>query len=389
MSATIRQLTRPPRHHWFGYYDKLQIDPGGRRVLGMEVDFEHRSPEADDVIRLGMIDLEDGDRWIELGESRAWCWQQGCMLQWRPGSDTEIVWNDREGDRFVCHILDVETGKRRTLPQPIYTLSPDGRTAMGTDFRRIQDLRPGYGYPGITDPNRDVSAPEDAGIYRLDLETGASQQVISIAEMAAVPFSGGDNTGATHYFNHLLFSPDGSRFIFLHRWRLADGSRRTRMATACPDGSEVRAVDESGRASHFIWRDPEHILAWTWRPSHESRFYLFRDVDYTGDGEVVGPEAMVVDGHCSYLPGGEWILNDCYPGEGERLQQLYLYHAATQRRVELGAFAAPPEYTGEWRCDLHPRRSPDGRWVTIDSPHGGHGRQIYLLELSEVEGLGQ
>ena len=86
----VRQITRGPKFHWFGYYDKLEFDPTGRYVLGMEVDFEHRSPTADDVIRVGMVDLEAGDRWIELGTSRSWCWQQGCMLQWLPGSNSEI-----------------------------------------------------------------------------------------------------------------------------------------------------------------------------------------------------------------------------------------------------------------------------------------------------------
>ena len=40
----VRAITRGPRFHWFGYYDKLQFDPTNRYVLGMEVDFEHRSP---------------------------------------------------------------------------------------------------------------------------------------------------------------------------------------------------------------------------------------------------------------------------------------------------------------------------------------------------------
>ncbi len=42
----VRQITRGPKFHWFGYYDKLEFDPTGRYVLGMEVDFEHRSPTA-------------------------------------------------------------------------------------------------------------------------------------------------------------------------------------------------------------------------------------------------------------------------------------------------------------------------------------------------------
>src|SRR6187455_3178083 len=78
----VRQITKGPRFHWFGYYDKFQFSPDNRFVLANEVEFEHRSPKADDVIRVGMVDLQDGDKWIELGATRAWNWQQGCMLQW-------------------------------------------------------------------------------------------------------------------------------------------------------------------------------------------------------------------------------------------------------------------------------------------------------------------
>src|SRR6185369_6838399 len=101
----VRAITKGPKFHWFGYYDKLEIDPTNRHVLGMEVGFENRTPTPDDVIKVGMVDLQDGDRWIELGESRAWCWQQGCMLQWLPGSSSEVIWNDRDGDHYVSHVL--------------------------------------------------------------------------------------------------------------------------------------------------------------------------------------------------------------------------------------------------------------------------------------------
>ena len=56
-SFPIRAITNGPKFHWFGYYDKLQFDPTGRYVLGMEVNFEHRSPAPTDEIRIGMIDL--------------------------------------------------------------------------------------------------------------------------------------------------------------------------------------------------------------------------------------------------------------------------------------------------------------------------------------------
>jgi hypothetical protein len=378
----VRAITRGPRFHWFGYYDKLQFDPAGRYVLGMEVDFEHRSPRPDDVIRIGMVDLEDDDRWIGLGESRAWNWQQGCMLQWLPGSRTEIVWNDRQDDRYVAHVLDVKSGKKRTLPAPVYALSSDGRWAVLPDFARLNDTRPGYGYAGLPDRNREIAAPGDAGIWRMDVRTGERRLLLSLRDAAAIPFRHGDWTGAKHWFNHLLVAPGGARFIFLHRWK-APGDRTfsTRMFTIGSDGREPYILDPFGKTSHFIWRDAKHVLAWAWHPSRGDKFYLYED--RTERVEAVGAEVMTVNGHCTYLPGNRWILNDTYP-DRQRRQNPYLYQVESGRRVPLGHFYSPREYTGEWRCDTHPRFSPDGRKVVIDSPHGGEGRQMYLIDISGI-----
>jgi hypothetical protein len=153
------------------------------------------------------------------------------------------------------------------------------------------------------------------------------------------------------------------------------------MLTATAEGRDVRVVDPYGRTSHFIWRDPEHILAWSWHPSQGNAFYLYEDG--TDRVQVIGRGIMTRNGHCTYLPGNRWILNDTYPDK-ERRQHVYLYHVATGKTVPLGAFYQPPEYKGEWRCDTHPRFSPDGRSVIIDSPHTGAGRQMHLIDISGI-----
>ena len=261
----VRAITRGPKFHWFGYYDKFEFDPTNRYVLGMEVDFEHRTPELSDNIRIGMVDLADGDRWIDLGESSAWCWQQGCMLQWIPGSQSEIIWNDREGGHFVSHILDVQTGKKRTLPHPIYALAPDGKIAVSTDFSRLHDLQPGYGYVGVPDPYAKEAAPEGSCIYRIDLQNGAQQKLFSLAQIAEFQKPLPKAAGAKHKFNHLLVNPDGTRFEFMHR-RVGPEGEQTRMFTAAMDGSDLRLIDGNGYTSHFDWRDPQHIIAFSIQP---------------------------------------------------------------------------------------------------------------------------
>lgn len=387
-----RILTHGPQYHWFGYYDKWQFDPSGRYVLSNEVDFENRSPEAEDVIRVGMIDTEDGDKWIELGESRAWNWQQGCMLQFIPGSTDEVIWNDRQDGKFVSHIVNIHTREKRTLPFPIYTLSPDGKTAMYPDFARLNDMRPGYGYAGIGDQYREEYAPSETGIFKGNLETGETELIISVEDMVQRQLP--DFVAAEvkefmpkgkNYFNHLLFSPDGSRFIFLQRWKPKSDTEKsfgTLMFTSSVDGQDIRLLDPSGYTSHFIWRDTGHILAWTRLESDGEAFYVFEDRE-NATPEVIGKNVMVRNGHCTYLPDSGWILNDTYPNEN-RLQEVYLYHVPSGKRIPLGNFFLDRKYTGEWRVDTHPRFSPDGSKVVIDCPVGEEGRQLVMLKIGEV-----
>lgn len=389
-----RKITKGPKHHWFGYYDKLEFDPSNRFVLSNEVDFEMRTPTAEDEIRVGMVDTQDGDRWIELGRSKAWGWQQGCMLQWLPGTESKVIWNDREQDRFVSRIQDVQTGETQVIPHPIYSIGGDGKWAVSTSFARVQNMRPGYGYKGIKDPYEDERHPARSGIWNVNLETGSSELIVSLDTLAGIPFEGAKLHDRWSWTNHLLMSPDSKRFVFLHRWREfshkderfeTNRGWKTRMFVANVDGSDLRLLMPHGMVSHFIWKDPDHVCAWTQPEGEEAGFYVYNvhSLEYTR----VGAEKMPRDGHNTYLPFGngvDWILNDAYPTKDKRQQIPYLYHVPTDRRFDIGKFHLPPDYKGEWRCDLHPRASNDGRIVAIDSAHGGDGRQVYLLDVSAI-----
>lgn len=391
LRVPLTQITRGPAFHWFGYYDKLQFDPTSRFALGMRTTVDKRTPEPDDVLEIGVIDLDDGCRWTRLGESRAWSWQQGCMLQWIPGSATEVIWNDRQGERYVSRVVNVQTGETRTLPKAIYALSPDGKTAVGTEFSRINALRPGYGYVGLSDPYFDVKAPDEIGIYRLDLATGEDKLLASLGELARIPHNGNDVSDNFHWFNHLLVNTDGTRLTFLHRWRharsdrqsMARGGWTTRMFTLGMDGGDPYIINSSGFVSHFVWADARHIAAFVRPDGKPWRLYLVEDG--TGALTPVGHDKITNDGHNTYIPGtaNRWILNDTYPQGPERLQTLYAYDTTTDRRIDLGRFHQPAEFTGEWRVDLHARTSPDGRRIIIDSTHTGQ-RQMWMLEVGEM-----
>ena len=99
----------------------------------------------------------------------------------------------------------------------------------------------------------------------------------------------------------------------------------------------------------------------------------------------VGRGMLDKSGHLSYWPGNRWILNDTYPRGSKRVQTPHLFHVPTGRRIDLGDFHLPPLYKGEWRVDTHPRFSANGKLVCIDAPSPGEGRQLHLIDISDLE----
>ena len=257
----VHQITRGPKHHWFGYYDKLEFDPTDRYVLGMEIDFEHsrragqRDPNRHGRSRPTGTVGSNSVRLVPGAGSKGACSNGGRAPQAK--SFGTIV----RTTVMSATLLDVNTRAKHTIEHPIYTVSPDGQWAVAPDFRRLGDTRPGYGYVGIPDPNRDVLAPNDTGIFRIDLTTGEQKLLFSVADIVRLPYPHGDLSKSKHWFNHLLINTDGSRFTFLHRWKApGDQWHTTRMLTAAPDGSDIRVLVDSGWVSHFICATPS--ISW-------------------------------------------------------------------------------------------------------------------------------
>lgn len=408
----MRALTRGPVHHWFGCYDKTPWSPDGRHLLAMESSFADRMPRPGDRIRLGLIDAGGSGRFEPFAETQAWCWQTGCMLQWLPGTARTVTYNVREEGRFAAVVHNLDSGARRVLPRPVFCLTPDGRTALSLNFARLARYRPGYGYEGVADPFANELAPDGDGVWRMDIDTGESRLVLSLAALSAMRHTA-EMDGVAHRVNHIQINTDGTRFAVLHRYMRRQGSGLlTRMVTAGLDGAQPWLLHDNRMASHYDWRDANSLLVWARQPGttpeNPHHAYLLL-TDLTDAYELVGeglfPEG---DGHCSYSPDRRWVITDSYPrpleaAESRRaveqakggtsagssavscspaplFRTLMLYHPAENRRVDIGRFLAPPPYEGDIRCDLHPRWSRDGAKVCFDSVHEGT-RQMYEADL--------
>ncbi len=381
LKVPARAVTRGPKHHWFGYYDKCPWSSDGQHLLANENSYVDRQPKPGESIAVGMVNLKHNDEWVELGRTSAWCWQQGTMLQWLgTAPDREVIYNTAIDGKPGSVVLDIVSGRTRSLPLPIYAVSLDGKQAVTLDFARLHRLRPGYGYATYNERFANEAAPEQLGIWWMDTSTEKHNLILTLKQLAA--FKPDPRfAGAHHWVNHLQFNTDGTRFVFLHRWKAPEAKGwQTRMLTAKPDGTDLRIALDDGMISHFDWRDDRTLLAWAKTAKSGNKFYTIDAI--TGETQIVGDGILTQDGHCSYSPDRKWVLNDTYP-DRQRLQWLMLFKVANGRRFDLNQFHSPPAFTGPFRCDLHPRWNRDGTMVCIDGCHGDT-RQVYVLDVSDV-----
>ena len=101
---------------FFGYYDKSPLNISNDKLLACKSNFIDRLPDQNEVLTIGYFEWKTSTKFIKLGHTRAWNWQQGCMLQWLgPDFDKKIIYNDRIDDKFVTVICDIRTLKKTVL----------------------------------------------------------------------------------------------------------------------------------------------------------------------------------------------------------------------------------------------------------------------------------
>jgi len=373
------QITSGPKEHFFAsYYGINSWSENQRYATVLETDVKFRIPTENDTATLGLVDMETHE-FIPIATTRAWNFQQGCMAHWLATSpDSLIIYNDLIGGKFVSVILNVFTKDRRIIPYPVSAVSPNGKEAVGINFGRLRITRADYGYGGAgQDPNTDVMFPEDDGIIHIDLETGEVKLLVSIEQVRSmVPET---DRKAMEYFNHTLYSRDGSKIFWLARnqeyfWNT------TNAFTVNSDGSNLkRCFPDDWGGSHFDWLDGDRLMVTS---KYQGRAYghvLFTvgEKDY----KRLGGGILDYDGHGTFSPDGRWMVTDTYPSDGSHEQKLVLMDMHSEAVISLGRFVEPPEFTKGWRCDLHARWSPDGSMIGFNSTFTG-SRQVYVTNLN-------
>ena len=386
----VAPLTSGPVNHFFGYYGICPWNKSQTHLLSLETNFQDHMPNPGESAGIGLVDAKTG-RYEKITETLGWNFQQGSFMHWNPlKPDSEILYNDRVDNKIVSIFLDINTGKKRILPRPVNGIGHSGKYALSLTYGRLGRMRKVVGYSGMKDPNVDEPYPDDDGAFLLDLHSGESKLIVSIAQVNELLLKRGLDLKGTHmWFNHVVFNKSDSRLFFLARaWRpdhlpkLRDLA--TGMFTVNTDGSDLlETIPFEFGVSHFDWRNDDEIIATFQDVKDNYRFkhYLFNDG--SGQYRLLGNGALDFDGHCTFSPDQKWIATDQKIIETLE-QSIFLYNfetdscktLATQHMNELKFIK------GKLRCDFHPRWNRDGTAICFDAIDSRDGsRQLHVAYL--------
>ncbi|OKZ10657.1 MAG: hypothetical protein BHV75_09445 [Bacteroides oleiciplenus] len=322
-----------------------------------------------------LFDIEHSRVLLDI-ETRTYNWQQGCRTHWL--NDEFFILNDFDdiAQRYIARVysaIQLKEIKRFNYPvQDSFGLD----YFLSINYRRINTLRPDYGYRNLSKMNDiELRQLNNDGIWKIDYSEGTSLLLYSLEQIANFETENVD-LNAFHKVNHLMINKTGDKFIFIHRY-LKKNVRFDRLLLADVRGNLLKVLADNEMVSHCCWLNENTIFAYLRGIDNIDSYYSI-DIQ-TGKMTLFDNSLFrkYGDGHPS--SNGRFILSDSYPDKALH-QHLLLYDMKSGEAKELGSFFHGLSYNEETRCDLHPRLSPDAKRVFFDSVCNGK-RQLYYIDL--------
>lgn len=419
---------------WGGYYNYSFLSADGTKLLSNRCGFDGRAVQPGDTVEVGYYHIPSG-QWHGLDISDSFNWPQATMLQWVPGTDNrEVIFNLSKNGRLISRIINIETGEKRDLCYPVYGMTPDGKQAITLNLERSY-WTPAYHYQSVVNESCNVDILEGDGIFALELATNTLKQLVSLEDVLKLNPEENFPVGK-HWLEHIMVSPSGNRFVFLHRYMYGGKGRRTRMLIADIDGSNLQVIDgwEKYAWSHFGWKGDDAFVMYAREQKQIAKSYstgastktksgnsmkvrivgLLRSIYrktvsklipanfksrmlnkmgyqlYERDAEgrftlkkTYSIGLLSIDGHPSFTPDGRYMITDTY-ADDQKYRRLLILDTQMDKLLELGRFYAP-FWGSPASCDLHPKLSADGSCVVIDTACSGiHRMMVFSLKTDEI-----
>lgn len=363
-------------NHFFGFHDVNPVQ--NRYMLDNKLYIPLRMPSKYDELGVGFWNLDD-DIYTEVDRTITWNYHKGCRLQWLGNSKEKFIYNYLVNRKLGSKIYSIHDKTFSELHFPIDSISPDSHYATTFSYGRLEKFMPGYGYAYGDNDYIGKRAPNETGLFIIDLNNDSAKLIISLKKLCEM--SPNDSMiNANHFVTHTEFSPDGQRIAFLHRWTYDDPNQRfSRLITCKLDGSDIHISPTSGMVSHYVWDSKHGILAYCQIDGIDGHF-LFSDYTMLSYRRVA--KNLNSDGHQSFIPDSDYFVTDTYP-DRRRYANIYLVNIKTDETKLIVSAKSPKKYQtrdpyNNIACDLHPRITGD--MLCFDSVHTGN-RAICLMKI--------
>lgn len=360
---------------FFGYYDKSPENNNGDVLYNETKVSSSKKPNPDYEILIYTTNLK-GKTPKPISKTYSYNWQQGCRAQWV--CEDRIIYNffDIDSHSYKSALYSLKTQQIiQFFDFPVQDSYQD-KYFLSVNYNRIMKLRPDYGYRNLPLPDdKKMRNLIDDGIWKVDFSTGKVSLIVSLQDVVSTQPTSNFNQ-YLHKLNHVMISPNGEMFIFIHRW-YQQGRRFDRLILFHNGRIEVLSNDQM--VSHMCWVDNETLFGYL-RHQGVDGFY-FIDLN---TGDIKPCKALNSlnngDGHPSCF--NDWIVIDTYPDKS-RMQHLTMYNIKTKEVIPLIEVLHPLKYMNESRCDLHPRFSPNGERIYFDTVFTGK-RRLAFIDVSEI-----
>ena len=347
---------------FYGYYDHSPENDG--KLLFHEMQSDEKS------VKIIVKNTINGEEKV-IAQTSAFNWQMGARAIWIDGDI--VSYNDFDGEKYVCKWFSLSKNHViKEFAKPLQDYK-GGNYYLGVNYQRLRSYAKEYAYyclPEMTKSEYDDY--EHDGIWKVDVNTGEINLLLSIAEILKYEHIDRFDKGK-HFLNHIMISPNGSSFIFIHRYYV-NGVRYDRFMYY--DFKQLKVLMNERIQSHYCWLDNENIFGYGEYEGKRS----FNAINVK-TGVVTKHEKLTAkhprDGHPTVYE--DWIVIDDYP-DLSRMQPFIAYNHKTKEIIWLGEFYHDLKHKEYNRCDLHPRFSVDGSKIYIDTIYSGK-RELAMLNV--------
>ena len=354
---------------FYGYYDHTPFSEN----MKLFVSHSHNDNLKLKLFRFDENILKDA---VTIIESKYYNYQTGLRPIWI--NSKNIIFNYVKNNTLISGLYNVENKSIKDLKYPVQEVSFLKNILFSIDYKKLENINRDYGY-NLSKKNKQEFVN---GIVAYDYK---KQKILFNLKLEKIIKNSKNKnlvSNNDYEINHIHHCPYSESIVFIFRNRKIGANDELFFYNYKTD--IIKLIYSGKLISHYCWIEKDKIFAYM-QYNNINGFYEISFKNKISITQEILPNISFNnnDGHPSLSPNKKWIVYDTYPNKARKSSLYLIKNQMNRKKILIGTFYSPMKYYGYKRCDLHPRWSPDGKFISFDSVHEGT-RKTYLMDISKL-----